>query len=330
MVDVKAVGLLAAILAACPGPARAQPAPEPKADVAAQIKEAERLTERAHSAMQAGHYAEAEGPLRAALLIREGTQGRDHLDTAIVASNLAIACMKLGKRQEAKALYRRSLAIREKALGPDHPEVARGLCRLALVYAFIGDREEQGQAVDLARRGVAIHEKALGPDHPDVADSWDDLASVLFLKARHDGLTRKPWFPALALRPAKGPGSREESLAAVERDMKRAIAVHEKAQGPDHPDLATPLNNLGVLYAEEGRYAEAAPVLKRAVALAEKAKGPDDPRLASDLEQYAAILGRARKDPEAKAEVKALNARARAIRDRDVHRASAREASPAQ
>jgi tetratricopeptide (TPR) repeat protein len=323
MVDVKMLGLLAAILAMVPPSARAQTAAEPKADVAAQIKEAERLTERANSAMKAGHYAEAEGPLRTALLIREAAQGRDHLDTAKAVNNLALACMKLGKREEAKALYRRSLAIREKALGPDHPEVARGLCRLALAYAATGDREEKEQAVDLARRGVAIQEKALGPDHPDVADSWDDLASILFLKARHDGLTRKRWFPALSSRPATGPGSREEALDAIERDMKRAIAVREKAQGPDEPGLATPLNNLGVLYAEEGRYAEAAPVLKRAVALREKAKGPDDPRLASDLGQYAAILGRARKDPEAKAEVKSLNARAQAIRDAQVQRASA-------
>lgn len=317
MVDVKVVGLLATILAAFPTSARAG------AEVAAQIQEAERLSERAHSALKAEHYAEAEGPLRSALRIREAAQGQDHLDTAKAVNNLAFACMELGKREEAKALYRRSLAIREKALGPDHAEVARGLCRLALAYASIGDREEQEQAVDLARRGVATHEKALGPDHPDVADSWDDLASVLFIKARRDGLIRKTWFPALSARPATGPGSREEALAALERAMKRAVAARERAHGPDDPGLATPLNNLGVLYAVEGRYAEAAPILKRAVALAERTKGPDDLGLASDLEQYAAVLGRARKDPEAKAEAKAVNARARAIRDGQVRRASA-------
>jgi tetratricopeptide (TPR) repeat protein len=320
MVDVKAFVLLAAVVACSPA-AWAQPEPGPKEGVADRIKEAERLNGLGASALKAGHYAEAEGPLRAALLVREQAQGRDHLDTARAANNLAFVLVKLRKSEEGKALYRRSLAIREKALGPDHADLGKCLGDLALAYAFCGDRDERAQAIDLARRGVAVREKALGPDRPDVADSLEDLASVLFAEARHEGLLRKPWFPALAARS----GSREEALAAIERAWRRAIAIREKAQGPGDPELATPLNNLGVFYAEQGRHAEAAPLLKRALALYEKLKGPDDPDLASDLEQYATVLGKARKDPEAKAEIKALDARARAIRERDrnVHRASA-------
>jgi tetratricopeptide (TPR) repeat protein len=320
MVDVKAFALLAAV-AACSPSARAQPASEPaKMGVADRIKEAERLNDLGTSAIKARHYTEAEGPLRAALLIREQAQGPDHIDTARAANNLAFACMKLRKSEEAKALYRRSLAIREKILGPDHPDLGKPLGDLALAYAACGDREERAQAIDLARRGLAVREKALGPDHPDVADSWEDLAALLFGEARLKGLLRKPWLPALS---ANG-GAREEALGAVERAWKRAIAIREKAQGPDHWELATPLNNLGVFYVEQGRHAEAAPLLKRAVAIREKSKGADDPGLASDLEQYATVLGRARTDPEAKAEIQALNARARAIRDHDVHRASVR------
>ena len=32
------------------------------------------------------------------------------------------------------------------------------------------------------------------------------------------------------------------------RSIKRALAIREKALGPDHPDVATSLNNLAVLY----------------------------------------------------------------------------------
>ena len=35
----------------------------------------------------------------------------------------------------------------------------------------------------------------------------------------------------------------------------------EKALGPDHPDVARSLNNLAVLYYEQGRYADAEPLL---------------------------------------------------------------------
>ena len=51
----------------------------------------------------------------------------------------------------------------------------------------------------------------------------------------------------------------------------------EKALGPDHPDVATALNNLAELYREQGRYAEAAPLYKRSLAIYEKGLGPDHP-----------------------------------------------------
>ena len=39
-----------------------------------------------------------------------------------------------------------------------------------------------------------------------------------------------------------------------------ALAIKEKALGPDHADVATSLNNLAELYRTQGRYAEAEPV----------------------------------------------------------------------
>ena len=59
---------------------------------------------------------------------------------------------------------------------------------------------------------------------------------------------------------------------------QRALAIREKALGPDHPDVALALNNLAELYRNQGRYAEAEPLYKRALAIEEKALGPDHPR----------------------------------------------------
>ena len=56
--------------------------------------------------------------------------------------------------------------------------------------------------------------------------------------------------------------------------IKRALAISEKALGPEHPDVAISLNNLALLYRAQGRYAEAEPLLKRALAISEKALGP--------------------------------------------------------
>ena len=78
--------------------------------------------------------------------------------------------------------------------------------------------------------------------------------------------------------------------AEAEPLYKRALAIQEKALGPDHPDVATALNNLAVLYRHQGRYAEAEPLYKRALAIEEKALGPDHPDVASDAEQSGFAL----------------------------------------
>jgi tetratricopeptide (TPR) repeat protein len=68
---------------------------------------------------------------------------------------------------------------------------------------------------------------------------------------------------------------------------KRALAIHEKALGPDHPDVATSLNNLAALYNSQGRYADAEPLLKRSLAIREKVLGPAHPDVATSLNNLA-------------------------------------------
>jgi Tetratricopeptide repeat/CHAT domain len=48
--------------------------------------------------------------------------------------------------------------------------------------------------------------------------------------------------------------------AEAEPLRKRALAIYEKALGPNHPDVAITLNNLAWLYKTQGRYAEAEPL----------------------------------------------------------------------
>ena len=61
---------------------------------------------------------------------------------------------------------------------------------------------------------------------------------------------------------------------------RRALAINEKALGPDHPYVATNLNNLAFLLYDKGDYAGAEPLYRRALAIDEKALGPDDPGVA--------------------------------------------------
>ncbi len=98
--------------------------------------------------------------------------------------------------------------------------------------------------------------------------------------------------------------------AEAEPLHKRALAIREKALGPEHPPVAQSLNNLALLYQAQGRYAEAEPLYQRALKIWEKALGPEHPQVATSLENYAALLRQTARADEAER----MEARAKAIR----------------
>ena len=56
---------------------------------------------------------------------------------------------------------------------------------------------------------------------------------------------------------------------------QRALDIREKVLGPQHPDVATTLNNLAVLYDSMGDYEKALPLYQRALEICEKVLGPN-------------------------------------------------------
>jgi tetratricopeptide (TPR) repeat protein len=325
MVKIKAVGLLAAVVAACPAFAVAQNAGEAE-QAASRLREADRLEQQGMAAVAAGHYASATIPLEAALMIRERAQGPDHADTLRVLNNLGLVSLTLGQTKEAEALLTQSLASVERLKGADHPEVADILQNLAAVLAASDDARRVERSLPLLERAAAVRARALGPEHPGVASPLHTMAMVDLSLARRAGAWRMPDLravvrpsPASSSRPSL---SREAYLDRAGRGFERSLAIREKALGPDHRDVAASLRGLASVQVERGDYARAEPLMRRSLAISEKALPPDHPALAVVLDDYASILGNARKGG-ADAEVKALKTRARAIRDAQVRRASA-------
>ena len=58
--------------------------------------------------------------------------------------------------------------------------------------------------------------------------------------------------------------------ADAEPLYKRALGVKEKILGPDHPDVASILDNLGMLFQAQGNYAEAEPLLEKSLNVRKK------------------------------------------------------------
>lgn len=95
--------------------------------------------------------------------------------------------------------------------------------------------------------------------------------------------------------------------------QEKVLAWTEQNLGPDHPDTASGLNNLAVLYRNQGgAYAKAEPLYLRALAIREKALGPDHPDIASSLSN----LGYMYTTQGAYAKAEPLFLRALAIREK--------------
>ena len=66
---------------------------------------------------------------------------------------------------------------------------------------------------------------------------------------------------------------------AKARDMlERALAIQERAYGPDHIEIAPALFNLGQVHEDLGEKAKAREFIARALAIAERTYGSDHPR----------------------------------------------------
>ena len=59
--------------------------------------------------------------------------------------------------------------------------------------------------------------------------------------------------------------------------------------GEDHPEYATGLSNLAMMYAMTGDYARAEPLLRQVLEIRKKALGEDHPEYAKDLSIVAAL-----------------------------------------
>jgi tetratricopeptide (TPR) repeat protein len=91
-----------------------------------------------------------------------------------------------------------------------------------------------------------------------------------------------------------------------------ALEIREEALEPEHPDIATSLNNLAVMYRAQGKYQEAEPLYQRALAIDEKAVGAGHPSTATSLNNLAGLY----RDQGRNTEAEPLYQRALTVREK--------------
>jgi tetratricopeptide (TPR) repeat protein len=70
---------------------------------------------------------------------------------------------------------------------------------------------------------------------------------------------------------------------------QQALPIYQRALGPDHPYVATVLNNLAELYREQGKLDATETLLKQSLAIRQQALGPDHPDVAQSLNNLAGL-----------------------------------------
>lgn len=104
--------------------------------------------------------------------------------------------------------------------------------------------------------------------------------------------------------------SSQGKYTEAEALYRRCLAITEKAYGPNHPDVAACLSNLGSLYFAQGDFKQAEILCKQSLEITEKALGVNHPTFAAALENYAVLLRKINRESEALE----LESRAKAIR----------------
>jgi tetratricopeptide (TPR) repeat protein len=164
------------------------------------------------------------------------------------------------------------------------PTLARELGGLALGL------EQAGAHIATDRIGFARYLK-LWSDSRDKALAWADATVT-----GSDRTLATTWATSVA---RLSPDSRRlldrlakatNRRAEAEPLIRRALTILEKSLGPEHPRVATAVNNLAGLLWATNRLADAEPLFRRALAIDEKSLGPDHPDVAIDLSNLGFLL----------------------------------------
>jgi tetratricopeptide (TPR) repeat protein len=214
-----------------------------------------------------GRYAQALPALEEARETAESA-GRRDAEVAILLNNLGSVYYELGRHRDARNLFERSLVMWRDLGETDTTAVTRTLNNLGAVYLKLHLLQK---AEETLTQASALEEKLSGNrDDVRVARAWASLGQVYQAERR--------W-------------------ADAENLFRKALAVREREQGPNHRDVASALNNLAVLLQDSKRFEEAEPLLERALRIWEDRLGSDHPLVAAASHNLAVLytqVGRTR------------------------------------
>ncbi|MCA9794161.1 MAG: tetratricopeptide repeat protein, partial [Candidatus Eremiobacteraeota bacterium] len=221
--------------------------------------------------------------------------GPDHQYTANVRKNLALCLNHRALYPEAEQAFRKAFEVYE-GLDPDHyqPETIDIMVGLANVLSRQGRHAEARPMLEEAIQKLGFGSNARVRAQQSLAQLLEavgetDRAEELFGEAvRFYETDPEPDLRLLsrALRMQAGLYLNRMEFARAEAIYRKALDLFREA-APDHPDLANPLNDMGLLYRQIGDAEQAVTYFRQANAIHEKSLGPNHPLTCTSLTNLA-------------------------------------------
>jgi len=195
--------------------------------------------------------------------------GVSELRLAGMYNNLAGTLADTGQFEEALQRAQQAKLTWERALGTQHHRVAVAMAMLGYIHDQRGDARE---ALEWYERGYEQIVRELGPENLHSASLLDNLAISQAMLGQ---------------------------LEPAEANLRKVLALRERALGADNIEVGRAHRNLGVLLSRSGRHQDALTEQRRALAITERAYGAEHVQVASSLEEVANVLEKLGRHAEA-------------------------------
>lgn len=220
---------------------------------------------------------------RDSLEIRKKALGGDSLEVASSLNTMALNYREQGKFEEAEPLLLRSLSIVRKSKETKPQQLVAALKNLGLVYRELGAPEKAKplykEAISLQRKTFGEFDAALIDTYSDMGQMYQELSDYNKAKGCYEQALEvcdKVGFTALDMR-VKVLDRLEDTYRQTD-DLQGAIKLNEKTRGliesktgdVDTRVLARKLNDLAMLYRQQGDLSKAEDFLEQAVAVEQK------------------------------------------------------------
>ena len=205
------------------------------------IRSSKQLRAMARVYMACGRYEKAAPLAEQALMIAESTNSPGELSSSLI--DLAYLYNDQGRISEAEQMCTRGLALQESIYGADHEFVAYTLRILGSIYRKQAQYDHSGTVLE---RAIDIINRHNQNDERVVAPFKVDLAKLLL---------------------AKG------DLEGAKACYLDTIGLLNSTFGPNHLYTATIFGQIARLYAMEGNFADAEPLIENTLAVQEEVYG---------------------------------------------------------